>query len=239
VSSLLVLSFLAGVVSILNPCVLPLVPLIVGAALQVGRWGLFVLLAGLVMSFVIVGTLLASTGSFLGLEASTLRLVAGVLIAVSGLILLSPSLAVMVSQRLQPLANVAHQLSLSVESKGYGGQFLLGLLLGIIWAPCTGPTLGVAIGLAAQSQTVWQAALMMLVFGLGAASFIALMGLVLRHIFVQRRGQALKSAHHIKRIFGALMLILGLLIVTGFDKSLEAQLLKFLPQGWLDFTTRF
>jgi cytochrome c-type biogenesis protein len=238
-SALFALSFVAGVVSILNPCVIPLVPLIVGAALQSGRWGLFVLMAGVVTSFVIVGTVLAATGSLLGIEAHTLRILAGALIVVSGIILLSPQLAGILSQRLQPLANFAHQLSLSVENKGYVGQFFLGLLLGVVWAPCTGPTLGVAIGLAAQSQTVWQAALMMFIFGLGAASFITLLGLGFKKIFAQRRGQALQGAQHIKKIFGGLMLILGVLIVTGFDKRLEAVLLSILPQGWLDITTRF
>jgi cytochrome c-type biogenesis protein len=239
VSTLFALSFIAGVVSVLNPCVLPLIPLIVGAALQSGRWALFVLMAGLVTSFVIVGTALASTGSLLGIEAHTLRTLAGILIIISGALLLSPALAARLSQWLQPISNFAHQQSLRVKGKGYAGQFFLGLLLGVVWAPCTGPTLGVAIGLAAQSQTVWQAALMMLLFGLGAASFITLIGVGLRKVFAQRRGQALQGAHHIKKIFGGLMVVLGILIVTGLDKRFETFLLYTLPQGWLDITTRF
>lgn len=238
---LYVLSFVAGLVSLLNPCVLPLVPLVVMGAARHGLRGLFYLSVGLVVVFTVVGTLLASAGTVAGLDAVTLRQLAAVVLLISGFLMLFPSVSVGsgVGALLQPVFAVSHRWSDWFDRQGPQGQCGVGALLGVIWTPCTGPTLGVALGLAAQRDMLWQAGLMMLLFSLGTVVGLLVLGFLLRSWIRNHTGNVSRWAHRMKVLFGAVMAGLGVLILAGWDKQLEVLLLALLPDLWLDFTTRF
>ena len=115
----------------------------------------------------------------------------------------------------------------------------MGLLLGAIWSPCGGPTLGVALGLAAERGTALRAAALMALFGLGSAAPLVALAYGAREAFMKRRGELSLGASRAKLAFGVLLLTVGVLVLTGTDKLIETKLTEAMP-GWLqDLTTRF
>ena len=120
-----------------------------------------------------------------------------------------------------------------------GGQFGIGLLLGAVWSPCVGPTLGAASILAAQGQNLGQVALTMASFGLGVAMPLVVLGLMSRQMLMRWRGRILSSGVLVKSGLGALFVITGVLILSGQDKMLEATLVDLSPAWLTTLTTQF
>ena len=149
---LVALAFVAGLLTALSPCVLPVLPLVVGSASR-SRLGPAALAAGFVAMFTVIGVALATVGAALGLNENTVRLASAALLIVAGVLLLSHRLQDAASQWLSPLASASAKLSNRVDH-GLGAQFAIGALLGGVWSPCVGPTLGAALGLATRSETL-------------------------------------------------------------------------------------
>lgn len=162
------LAFLAGMLSVLSPCVLPLIPLVFGAAAAKHRYAPLALTAGLCGSFVLLGLFLATAGHSIGLNVETIRYVASVLIILLGAALLVPSFHSLVEKLLAPIAKWADGHLAWASSDGLGANLLIGALLGAAWSPCVGPTLGAASLLAAEGRNLWQVAIVMFAFGIGA-----------------------------------------------------------------------
>ena len=120
----------------------------------------------------------------------------------------------------------------------FGGQFALGMLLGAIWSPCSGPTLGAAIGLAAQSGTAGRAAMVMAMFGLGAATPILALAYGSRQAIVARRDLLARTSQIAKPLMGAALVGIGVFVLTGFDKVVEASLTRAMPDWLVSVTTR-
>ncbi|TSA15299.1 MAG: cytochrome c biogenesis protein CcdA, partial [Betaproteobacteria bacterium] len=119
-----------------------------------------------------------------------------------------------------------------VTFEGLSGQFVLGLLLGLVWIPCVGPTLGATLTLASQGQQLVQVILVMALFGLGAGLPLVVLGSLSREAMLRMRGRLLAAGHQGKRLLGAAMLLVGALILTGLDKRFETWVLDILPT-WL------
>jgi len=111
--------------------------------------------------------------------------------------------------------------------------------LGAVWTPCVGPTLGAASLLAAQGRDLPQVAASMLVFGIGAALPLLIIGLLSRAALQRWRKRALSVSHAIKTALGVLLILIGALILAGFDKRVETVLVDASPQWLTDLTTRF
>ncbi|HEV2697605.1 MAG TPA: cytochrome c biogenesis protein CcdA, partial [Terriglobales bacterium] len=122
---------------------------------------------------------------------------------------------------------------------GYAGQFGVGVLLGAVWSPCVGPTLGAASLLAAQGRDLPQVAASMLVFGLGAALPLLVIGMVSREALQRWRHQILSVGQSVKIALGALLVVMGILVLGGLDRRLEAALVDASPQWLTDLTTRY
>ncbi|MDJ0978739.1 MAG: cytochrome c biogenesis protein CcdA [Erythrobacter sp.] len=233
------LAFLAGLVTILNPCVLPLIPILVGSALGKARSGPLALAAGLVTSFTLFGFTVIAFGYSLGIDERLIRSLAGALLAAAGLVLLVPQAQARLSAVAAPLGALGNQGLARVKTDGVTGQYLVGLLLGLVWAPCVGPTLGVAIAAASQGQDLASAFLIFLTFGIGVAASILLFAYGSRRALGER-GRALRAvAHYAKPIFGAALLAVGLMVLSGLDKVVEIAVLDALPSGLVRFTTAF
>lgn len=226
------LSFLAGALSTLSPCVLPLLPILVGSALMTHRFGLFALAAGLTSSFTIVGILVASVGAVIGLDQEVFRFIAAVLLVLVGIVLLSPLLQERFAVALSGVSGSGQSLLNHVSANGLFGQFLLGLLLGLVWSPCVGPTLGATIILASQGQNLAHATLVMALFGSGASAPLVVLGMLSRQASEKSRGKLLAAGSAGKKVLGVLLLSLGFLILTGADKKFEAAVLEVSPD-WL------
>jgi cytochrome c-type biogenesis protein len=233
------LGFLAGVLTILSPCVLPLLPIIVGTSLAAHPFGAVALALGLALSFTGVGLFVATVGFAVGLDTEWFRTVAGVLLIGLGAVLLSGSLQRRFERATASLATYGDRWLRRLRLEGLGGQAVLGLLLGLAWAPCVGPTLGAAATLASQGKHFGQVALVMTTFGIGAAVPLVLVGSVSRRLFSTARGNLLRVGVYGKFLLGALIAALGLLIVTGWDRSIEAYLVEISPAWLTDLTTRY
>lgn len=120
---------------------------------------------------------------------------------------------------------------------GLGGQFMLGGLLGIVWSPCVGPTLGAAITLASQGQSLGQVTLLMAVFGLGAGFPLVVLGRLSRQALAKARQKLNLAGQRGKQVLGAFMLLIGALILSGADKAFEAWVLQHAPDWLVRLTT--
>jgi cytochrome c-type biogenesis protein len=235
----LALAALAGVLSILSPCVLPILPIVLGAAAGEHRRGPLALAAGLALSFVVIGMFIATIGFSIGLTGDVFRISAAVLMVLIGTVLLVPQLSVQLAAAGGPAGNWVEQRMGGFSTAGLSGQFALGLLLGAVWSPCVGPTLGAASVLAAKGENLGQVALTMLVFGIGAGLPLALLGTLSREALVKWRNRMLAAGSKGKMIFGAVLLVAGLLVLTGLDKRVEGFLVEASPEWLTVLTTRF
>src|SRR6516165_6656181 len=235
----LVLSYAAGALSTLSPCVLPLLPIVLFGALEQHAWGPIALAAGVSVSFAGAGILVASLGLGIGIDPAAFRLGAAALMLIMGVVLLIPALQSRFALVAAPLTVHGQALRQRLQSAtGVGGQFALGVLLGAIWSPCSGPTLGAAIGLAGQSETVGRAALVMGVFSLGAATPIVALAYGSRQAIFARRDVLARASRLAKPLIGGALVGVGAFVLTGFDKVVEASLTSAMP-GWLvTVTTR-
>jgi cytochrome c-type biogenesis protein len=233
------LAFLAGCLSMLSPCVLPLVPIVLGAAASEHRLGSVALAAGLALSFTTIGLFVATIGFAIGLDQDVLRRFAAVLLIALGFILILPSLQVQVATAAGPVSNWVEERFGGFDARGLSGQFSLGLLLGAVWSPCVGPTLGAASVLAAQGKHLVEVALTMSVFGIGAGLPLVLLGLLSREALTHWRGKLMGAGALGKTLLGTLLILLGLFIVTGLDKRSETLLVDLSPAWLTQLTTQF
>lgn len=225
------LSFAAGLLAALSPCVLPLLPLVVGSAARTHPAGPLALAGGLVATFTIVGVLLASLGARLPIDDALVRYASATLLALAGVVMMSARLHDRVSGAFTPLASAAARLSSRV-GEGLGGQFAVGALLGGVWSPCVGPTLGAALGLAGESDSRMRAMLMLIAFGLGSATPLVATAYASRSVF-NRRATLLRAGHAGQAILGGLLVLTAVLAWSGFDKIIEAWVVEQLPSWWV------
>lgn len=233
------LAFLAGVFSTLSPCVLPLLPVILGTAVSQSKWGPAALSAGLAISFVAIGLFIALAGQSVGLDGAQLRTFGGLILIAIGLAMSVPALSASVAAAASPVASWADARFGGFDTSGLSGQFALGLLLGVVWSPCVGPTLGAASVLAAQGKDLPQVAATMALFGIGAALPLLLLGLLSREAMIRWRNRLMGAGSGGKAVLGIALILIGGLVVTGLDKQLEAALVAASPDWLTDLTTRF
>jgi cytochrome c biogenesis protein CcdA len=234
----LLLAFFAGTLTVINPCILPLLPIVVAAAFANGKLGAAALLAGLVAGFATLGVLVNATGSLFGVSEGTLRNAVAVLLVIFAAILLIPALERRFSNLVAPVGAAGANLAARASNQGIAGQFLVGILLGAIWAPCSGPSVGAALSLAAQAGGYFTAAARMTAFALGAALVLFLVAIGARSI-ADRSGGVSRIAPYAKKIAGSAFLLVGVLMLTNLDKVLEAKILDFTPDWLVAFTTRY
>lgn len=231
------LSFVAGGLSTLSPCVLPIVPILLGTAVAVHRLGPLALATGLMLSFTAVGVFVASLGSSLGIDPALFRDIAAAILVAFGVTLLSARLQQRMAYATSRVAGAGNALLSRLTTDGMHGQFVLGLLLGLVWSPCVGPTLGAAVTLASQGQNLAQVTLVMALFGLGAGLPLMLLGMASREAMLRLRGRMLAAGKLGKQLLGGAMLALGALILTGADKRFEAWTLQLAPDWLIRLTT--
>jgi cytochrome c-type biogenesis protein len=233
------LAGLAGILSTLSPCVLPLIPIVLGAAAAESRFGPLALAAGLAISFSAIGLFVATIGFAVGLDADLFRTTAALLMTGIGIVLMAPALQARVAVAAGPVGSWAEERFGGFSTSGIGGQFGVGLLLGAVWAPCVGPTLGAASVLAARGEDLGSVALTMVVFGIGAAIPLLILGTLSRERLLAWRGRLSQAGNGVKKAMGAVLAGVGLMILVGWDKRIEAYLVEISPSWLTALTTRF
>ena len=234
----LALGYAAGALSTLSPCVLPILPIVLFGVIERNAWGPLALAAGLSASFAAVGVIVASVGFSVGIDPTMLRLVIAALMAGMGTVLLVPALQGRLAAIAMPVATRGQTLIDRVQPSGLGGQFALGALLGVIWSPCSGPTLGAAVGLAAQGNSVGAAAATMISFAFGAATPILALAYGSRQAIFARRDWLARVSRIGKPLMGATFVGIGAFVLTGLDKIVEASLTRAMPDWLVTVTTR-
>lgn len=233
------LGYGAGILSTLSPCVLPLVPILVATAMAQHRFGALALASGLTISFTAVGLFLATIGLSVGLDQDATRQAAAVMLIVFGSILLSSRLQARFAALTSGLGSSAGGWLQRFQAQGWSAQFVVGLLLGLVWTPCVGPTLGATTALAAQGTQLSQVALLMLLFGLGAGTPLVVLGSVSREVAQRARGRLMTGGKFGKWALGVVMLLLGTLILAGLDKRIETFVIDISPAWLTHLTTRY
>lgn len=220
------LAFFAGVVSILSPCIWPLVPLVMGSAASGGKSGPIALALGLSLSFALAGSLLSFVLVNTGTDPEFFRYIAAGLMLLVGLMLVVKPLGNWVTLQLSKMTS---HFNLNTEASTTWGQFGVGLLLGLVWLPCVGPTLGAAIALASMGQQMVMAFTVMFVFGAGTATVLVGAALLLKRLASTSNAKVIANAEVGKKILGWMILLLGAMVLTGLDKLLQAWALRILP----------
>lgn len=231
--------FLAGLLSTLSPCVLPIIPILLGSATHAHPRAPLALAGGLALSYAIIGTALAWAGSALGLDTSLFRGFGAAILGLLGLVLMSGGLQRRFAAATAGIGDAGNSLIAQMRLDGLWGQFAIGLVLGVVWSPCVGPTLGAAVVLASQGSQLPQVALLMGIFGLGAALPVVVLAYVSRNTMFKMRGTFLQAGKTGKMVLGAIMVALAVLILTGADKPIETWLVEHSPTWLTTLTTKF
>ena len=228
--TLFFLAIAAGFLTILAPCILPVLPILLSTAGGRSKYRPLLIVGGFVASFSVIGAAFATVGTFLGLSNDALRVVAGVLLLIFGAALLFQEAYEKLSAKSQPLlakmgGGVAG--SANVRTDALSG-FVVGLSLGLVWAPCAGPILGTIITLAARTKDFVTTALLFFAYALGAG--IPMLAVAYGSRTVQERLRKIGGAQKtLNRVFGLLVIATAVAILTGYDRVIINRLLDLLP----------
>lgn len=233
------LAFVAGLLTTLNPCVLPMLPLVLTGAFAEGKWGPVALAGGMVLSFTTLGVAVAAFGHLIGLDGGLLRMISAAFLLLAGLVLVHPPTQALFTRLTTPLAGGASATLDRLSLRGNGGQFVLGTLLGAVWTPCVGPTLGAAVAVASQGQDLGRTTGIMAIFSLGMASVFLAIAYLSRGALGKKRAALAGFGARSRKLFGGLLVAVGILIISGLDKVLEGALLGIMPEWLLNLTTKF
>lgn len=235
----MLLSFLAGVLSILSPCVLPLVPVVLAGAMADHRFAPLALAAGVAISFSAVGLFIATIGFAIGLDMEMFRSVAAILLIVVGTVLLMPSLQVRFATAAGPISDWTQNRLGGFSTTGVSGQFGVGLLLGAVWSPCVGPTLGAATVMAARGENLGTVAMTMMSFGIGTSVPLLLLAFTSRELLMKWRGRMVEASSRLKAVLGGLLVLAGALTLSGLDRAIQTALESVLPTWLLSLSSAF
>lgn len=231
------LALLAGALTILSPCVLPLVPIVLAGAGRTHKWGPVALGLGLVLSFTAAGFTIAVFGQSAGFDGEIVQTVGAAALLLVGLLMVVPGAQLLIARAAVPLADWAGNRQARLERFGLAGQAGIGVLLGLIWSPCVGPTLGAATVLAAEGRDLRDAAVVMAAFGLGIAGMLVLLAFASRAFLARWRGRLSSAGGRGRIIFGFVLILVALLILSGADRLIEGILVELSPDWLTDLTT--
>lgn len=218
-------AFLAGVVTVLSPCILPLLPLILSSADGQGKQKPLGVVVGFVASFTFFTLFLSTFVRWLGIPAESFRAVAVVLLMVMALSLLLPA----VQARLEMLfSRFANLLPATGQRQGFGGGLLIGLSLGLLWTPCVGPILAAVISLALTGSVTVTAAVITFAYALGTAVPMFLIMLA-GSTALQRVPWLVRRSSQIQRAFGLLMILTAVAIALQWDRQFQLYIVENFP----------
>ncbi|HEU4956093.1 MAG TPA: cytochrome c biogenesis protein DipZ [Sphingomicrobium sp.] len=214
------LAYLGGILTILSPCILPVLPFVFARADRPFLRNGLPLLAGMAITFALVATLAAIGGGWAVAANSAGRWIALALLAGFALLLIFPSLS---DRAMRPLVGLGERLSAKGSEDRIGGSLLLGVATGLLWAPCAGPILGIILTGAALSGASSMTAGLLLAYALGAATSLALALLVGGKLFAAMK-RSIGAGERVRRVLGVLILVGVGTIALGLDTRVLARL---------------
>lgn len=235
--NLLVVALASGALTIAAPCILSLLPVMLGSALGQHRLRPLFIVLGLVSSFTAFGLVFATFTTFIGLDRTQYRTVSTWLILLFGLALLFPHQYEQITSAIRSrwsrfrLMLAGGQLpppKPPVPRTGLKGGFLLGASMGLAWVPCAGPVLGVIFTVASSQEQYGRAALLFLAYALGAGLPLLVIGYGGNLVAAKTRALAGKT-ELVRRVAGAMLTVMGILMITQWDRRLEISAFGLFP----------
>lgn len=224
---LIFFAFIAGFVTILSPCILPILPIVLSSGLSGGHRRPLGVVTGFIISFLLFTLFLSVIVKATGISADVLRSVSVVIIIIFGASLLLPQFQLFMEKLFTKLSSsISPRAS---QGTGFFGGFILGLSLGLIWTPCVGPIIASVITLAATSTVTGSAVLITFAYSLGTAipMFAITYG---GRALLQKVPWLLKNTGNIQKVFGILMIVVAVGIFFNLDRKFQAYVLEIFPQ---------
>ena len=226
---LLAFSFLAGIVTVLSPCILPILPIILTSTIggvDTGKSRPLGVVAGFILSFTFFTLFLSTIVRLSGIPADSLRFISVLVIATFGISLLVPKFQVVVERLFSKLAGFMPN---SQNRTGFGGGLLIGFSVGLLWTPCVGPILASVISLAITGTVTFDAFLITLAYSLGTAipMFFIMIG---GQNALRRIPWLLSNLGTIQKLFGILMIVTAVGIFFNVDRKFQTYILNTFPQ---------
>ncbi len=225
---LLVFAFLAGIFTILSPCILPILPAILSAGTIKGKLRPLGIIIGLVLSFTFFTLSLTAIVHATGLSANFLRYVAIVMLILFGLVMIFPKLSDWFAKVTSPLANAGQQIQGTSSGNGFYGGILFGAALGLLWTPCAGPILAAITTLVATQSVNFTIVLITLAYSIGAGLPMFLIAYGGSKIIQSSRFLSI-HAERIRQAFGVLMILTAVAILFHWDMVLQQQITRIFP----------
>jgi cytochrome c biogenesis protein CcdA/thiol-disulfide isomerase/thioredoxin len=240
---LLSFAFISGMVTILSPCILPALPVILSGSVGSGKGRPFGIVTGFILGFTFFTLTLTTLVQLLGISADSLRYLAVIVLILFGAVLVIPQLSAGFQNLVSRLVHRGSKLSaaktvfnkpgdgpikLQARLKGFVTGLPIGLSLGLVWTPCVGPIIASVISLAVSKQIDGGSVLIVLAYSLGTA--IPMLGIMLGgRALLNRVPWLSRNSLNIQRIFGIFMIVAGLAIALGWDRRVQTALLEAFP----------
>ncbi len=229
---LLAFAFVSGIITILSPCILPVLPIVLSGGVGGGKARPFGVVAAFVVTFTVFTLTLSAVVQLLGIPPDTLRVVAVVLLVIFGFVMVVPWLR----DRFELLAS---RLTSGSRSNAPGGKrsggwagfwsgIPVGFSLGVVWTPCVGPIMASVISLALTQRVDGGSVLITLAYSLGTAIPMLLVMFGGRALLNRVPGLSRNMAN-IQKAFGVLMILVGVGIGFGWDRQVQTALLRAFP----------
>jgi cytochrome c biogenesis protein CcdA len=231
----LVFAYLAGLLTLINPCVLPVLPIVLASSLQTDPRAPLALAAGMGLAFVALGTGVAALGPAVGLYPEDVTRIAALVMVAFGAVLVLPALGRRFATASAGLAAAA-DTRIAAAPRGIAAEFWGGALLGAVWSPCIGPTLGAAIALASAGQELTRAAAIMSAFSLGVATLVLAAAYGLRGWLRRNMGRMVTFSARARPVMGWVFIATGTALFLGLNHALEAAALRLLPAWFIDLS---
>lgn len=232
---LVAFAFLAGVVTVLSPCILPILPIILTSSIggvNTGKSRPMGVVIGFILSFTFFTLFLSSLVRYSGIPAESLRFVSVLVVAGFGISLLVPQFQVLVER---VFSKISRFMPNSQGRTGFGGGLLIGFSVGLLWTPCVGPILASVISLAITGTVTLDAFLITLAYSLGTAipMFLIMLG---GQSALRRVPWLLSNLVHIQKLFGVLMILTAIGIFLNVDRKFQTFILNTFPQYGVGLT---
>lgn len=226
---LILFAFIGGIITILSPCILPVLPIVLSGSLTGGKKRPLGIVTGFIVSFTFFTLFLSAIVKALGIAPDTLRYIAVAILILFGFSLFVPKFQVFMEQLFSKLSSRINTRKQQSSTNDFLAGIPIGASLGLIWTPCVGPIIASVITLAATSQVNGSAILITLAYSIGTAIPMLAITYGGRQL-LQKAPSLLTHAQHIQKGFGILMVLTAIAIFFNIDRTIQTYILTAFPQ---------